>query len=175
MRAGVAILEIGAAGAADQQRIAGEYAVAHEKTVGIVGMTGGVEHVHAHTFDGELVAFGKPHRHHVGLGIFAHHSDAMCAVAQSAEACDVVGMKMRIDGLDQPEVELGDQLQVTVNLLQHRVDDQRFAAAAAGEQVGVRAGDAVEELAENHRLPARSPKVTRVICNILYITDQSRQ
>ena len=47
LRACVAVLEIGAAGAADEQRVAGEHAVAHEETVGIVGMAGRVEHVDA--------------------------------------------------------------------------------------------------------------------------------
>ncbi len=47
LRARVAVLEIGAAGAADQQRVAGEHAVAHQEAVGIVGVAGRVEHVHA--------------------------------------------------------------------------------------------------------------------------------
>ena len=84
--------------------------------------------------DGELVAFGDAHRHDVGLGLFAHHGDAMGAVAQCAEARDVIGVQVGIDCLDQPEVELAHQLQVAIDLLQHRIDDQRLAAAAAGER-----------------------------------------
>ncbi len=114
-------------------------------------MAGRVEHVHAQAFDGELVAFGEPHRHHVGLGVLAHHGDAMGAVAQRAQAGDVVGVQVGIDRLDQLEVELADQLQIAVDLLQHRIDDQRLASAAAGEQIGIGAGDAVEQLAEDHR------------------------
>src|SRR5262249_51666960 len=37
-----------------------------------------------------------------------------------------------------------------VDLLQHRIDDQRLAPAPAGDEVGVSAGHAVEELAKNH-------------------------
>ncbi len=62
----------------------------------------------------------------------------------------MIGVKMGVDRLDQPEVELVDQLDVAVDLLQHRIDDQRLAAAPAGEQVGVGAGDAVEQLAKDH-------------------------
>ena len=40
--------------------------------------------------------------------------------------------------------------QIAVDLLQHGIDDQRLAAAPAGEQVGVGAGHAVEQLAEDH-------------------------
>ena len=43
-----------------------------------------------------------------------------------------------------------DQLQIAVDLLQHRIDDQRLAAGAAGQQIGVGAGNAVEQLAEDH-------------------------
>ena len=58
--------------------------------------------------------------------------------------------RWRVDRLDQLEVELVDELEVAVDLLQHRIDDQRLAAAPAGEQIGVGAGHAVEELAEDH-------------------------
>ena len=69
--------------------------------------------------------------------LLAHHGDAAGMVAQRAEAGDVIGMQMRIDGLDQLQVQFADQLQVAVDLLQHRIDDQRLAAASAGEQIGV--------------------------------------
>ncbi len=68
----------------------------------------------------------------------------MGAVAQRAQPRDVVGVQMGIDRLDQLEVELADQLQIAVDLLQHRIDDHRLAAGAAGEQIGIGAGDAVE-------------------------------
>ena len=42
------------------------------------------------------------------------------------------------------------QRQIAVDLLQHRIDDQRLAAAAAGEQIGVGAGGLIEQLAEDH-------------------------
>ena len=46
------------------------------------------------------------------------------------KARDVVGMQMRVDRLDELEVEFVDELQIAVDLLQHRIDDQRLAAAA---------------------------------------------
>ena len=150
LRPRAAVLEIGAAGAADQQRIAGEDAVAHQIAVGIVGMAGRVHHVEAEALDHHLVAVGDPHRHHVGLALLAHDGDAMGAVAQFAEARDMVGMQMGIDRLDQLEIEFAQQLAVAVDLLQHRIEDQRFAAGAARQQIAVGAGDAVEQLAKDH-------------------------
>ena len=52
------------------------------------------------------------------------------------------------------QVELVDELDVAVDLFQHRIDDQRLAAVPAGQEVGVGAGDAVEELAEDHNVLA---------------------
>jgi hypothetical protein len=61
-------------------------------------------------------------------------------------------MQMGIDGLDQLEVELAQQLAVTVGLFQHRIEDQRLAARPARQQIAVGAGNAVEELAKDHDL-----------------------
>jgi hypothetical protein len=62
----------------------------------------------------------------------------------------VIGVEVGVHRLDQAQIQLADELEVAVHLLEHRVDDQRLAAAAAGEQVAVGAGDAVEQLAEDH-------------------------
>src|SRR5262249_44343671 len=63
---------------------------------------------------------------------------------------DVIGVHVRIDRLHQLEVELLDELKVALDLLQHGIDDQRLAAAAACHQVGVGARYAVKQLAEDH-------------------------
>ena len=150
LRPRAAVLEVRAAGAADQQRVAGEDAVVRQEAVGIVGVAWRVEHVERQALDGELVALGDAHGDHVDLGVLAHHGDAVRAVAQRAEPGDVVGVDVRVHGLDQLEVELVDQLQVAIDLLQHGIDDQRLPTAPAGQQIAVGAGHAVEQLAENH-------------------------
>ena len=150
LRARIAVLEIGAAGAADQQRVAGENAVGQQERVGVVGVAGRIQHVEAHALDLDAVAFRHAHGDDVGVGMLAHHRDAMGAVAQRAEPGHVVGVQMGVHGLDQFEVELAHELQIAIDPLQHRIDDQRLAAMPAGEEIGVGAGRAVEKLAEDH-------------------------
>ena len=92
LHARIAILKIRAAGAADQQRIAGEDAIFQKITVGIVSVARRIDHIERHAFDVDLVAFGDAHRHNVNAALLAHHGDAMGAIAQRAEAGDVVGV-----------------------------------------------------------------------------------
>ena len=57
---------------------------------------------------------------------------------------------MGVDRLHQAQVQFAHELEVTVDLFQHRVDDQCFPAAPAGEQVSVSPRGLVEELAKDH-------------------------
>ncbi len=100
-------------------------------------MAGRVHHVEAEALDHHLVAVGNPHRHHVGLALLAHDGDALGAVAQFAQARDMVGVQMGVDRLDQPQIELPQQLAIAVGLFQHGIEDQRLAAGPAGQEVAV--------------------------------------
>ena len=62
----------------------------------------------------------------------------------------MIGVKMRVHRLDQFEVKLADELQIAVDPLQHRIDDQRFAAVATGEEISVGSRRAVEQLTKDH-------------------------
>ena len=161
LRARIAVLEIGAAGAADQQRVAGENPVGHHEAVGIVGVAGRVQHSRLTPSICTRSPSATPHRYDVGLALFAHYGDAMGAVAQRAEPGDVVGVQMGVDGFDELEIEFAHELQIALDLFQHRIDDQRLAAAPAGDDVSVGAGDAVEELTEKHRALLLQPRVRR--------------
>ena len=149
----VAVFEIGPAGAADQQCIAGEHPVVHQEAIGIGGVPRRVDDIEPDTLDGDAIAVGDAHRHHVDAAFLAHHRDAFGAVAERPEAGDVIGVQMGIQRLHQPEVELVEELDVTLHLVEHGIDDQRLAAAPGGDEIGVATGGAVEQLAENHRFP----------------------
>ena len=79
----------------------------------------------------------------------------MGTVAQLAKPGDMVGMQVSVDGLDQFEIKLAQQLAVAVDLLQHGIENQRFAAGAAGQDVAVGSGYAIEQLAKDHEWQAR--------------------
>ena len=78
------------------------------------------------------------------MALFAHNGDAACAVAQRAEPGDVIGMNVSVDCLNKLKTKLIEKLDVAVDLVEHRIDDQRFPTATAGNQVRVGEGLAVE-------------------------------
>ena len=103
-------------------------------------MAGRIDDIERKPLDCELVAFAKAHGDHIGLSLLTHHGDAMGTVAQRPKAGDVVGVQVRVHRFYQLQIELFHELQITIDLLQHRIDDQRLAARTAGEQIGVGAG-----------------------------------
>ena len=147
---GVAVLEVGAPGAADEEGVAGEHPVGHHEGVGVVGVARGVEGADLEAVDLQDLAVGDLAAHAVGAGLGAHEGHAAGPVAQGPEAGDVVSVDVGVDGLHQLEVELLDEAQVAVDLLVHRVDEEGLAAGPPGQEVGVGAGRLVEELPEDH-------------------------
>jgi hypothetical protein len=111
-----------------------------------------VEHLEIHSLDLQPVAIGHPHGDHIDAALVTHHGDAMGTIAQRSEPGNVVGMQMRIDRFHETQIELTQKLQIAIDLLDHRVDDERLAATAAGEQIAVGAGDRIEQLAEYHAI-----------------------
>jgi hypothetical protein len=137
LRARIAVLQIGPPRAADQQGIAREHAIAEQEAVGIIGVPRRVDDIQRQPLDLQLVSIRYAHGNHVHLALLAHHRDAVRAIAQCAEAGDVIGVQMRIHRLHQIEIEFSQQMQVAIHFLQYRIDDERVPAAAAGQEVGV--------------------------------------
>ena len=113
-------------------------------------MPGRIDGAEAHAVGLDRISVRHADRDDVGLGLLAHDGDALSAVAQLAEPRDVVGVQVRVDRLDEAQVELVQELDVALDLLEDGIDDERFAAAPAREQVAVGARDAVEHLAKDH-------------------------
>ena len=85
--------------------------------------------------------------------MLAHHRHAARPVAQRPKPRHMVRMQMRVHRLHQAEIEFIHELQITVHLLQHRIDDQRLGPLAAGNEIAVGAGDTVKKLAKDHGWP----------------------
>jgi hypothetical protein len=64
----------------------------------------------------------------------------------------MVGMQMSVYRLEESETELLKKLQIAVHFFQDGIDEQGFAAMAAGQQVRVGSRSLIEELAEYHVL-----------------------
>ena len=77
-----------------------------------------IDDVEADALDIELVAVGQPHRNDISLRILTHHGDAAGAVAEGPKAGDVIRVKVDVDCLDQAEVELVYELEISVDLLE---------------------------------------------------------
>jgi hypothetical protein len=53
-------------------------------------------------------------------------------------------MQVSVHGFDQFEVKLADELEIAINLLQNRIDDQGLPTPPTGEKVGVSPGCLIE-------------------------------
>jgi hypothetical protein len=146
----IAALKIGPPGAPDQQGIAGENAVVHAEAIGIDGVARRVKHLQPDALDGYHIAVVHAHRGDIDRRFGAHHGNAFGAVAKRPHGGDVIGMDMGIDGLDQLEIKLLQELNVTLGTVQHGIDQERLAAFAAGQEIGVCAGLLMKKLAKYH-------------------------
>src|SRR5215207_1931714 len=101
LRTRITILEIGAASATNEQRVASEHPVVHEKTIGVVCVARCVEDIKRDALDRELVPFVDAHGDDINVALLAHYRDAMGTIPQRAKPSDMIGMKMAVDGLHE--------------------------------------------------------------------------
>ena len=81
-------------------------------------MTGRIEGLETYAFDIDVLSIADPDGDHVGFGLLAHHRDAPRTLAQRGKASDMVGVQMCIDRFYQPQVQLLQELNVTINLFE---------------------------------------------------------
>jgi hypothetical protein len=58
-------------------------------------------------------------------------------VTKRTEPGDMVRVQMRVDGFYELEIEFVNEMQIPVDLLQDRIDDQRLSARTTREQIGI--------------------------------------
>jgi len=84
---------------------------------------------------------------------------AVLALLQEPGAGHVVGMDVRLERPQQCKIQLGDQRRVAPHLLEHRIDQHRFLARRAAQQIGVGRRGRIEQLAEDeHRFSFSGPR-----------------
>ena len=92
---GITILEVSAAGAADQQRVTGEYPVIHAETIAVICMAWRVHGSQRHALYGHALAIADPQEDSIGLRIEAKGSpeqreDRCIRVMNTASCGDVL-------------------------------------------------------------------------------------
>jgi len=65
-------------------------------------------------------------------------------------AGDVIGMTVGIHRVEQFQVQFAKQGQVTIHLLEHRVDDHGLPGVLIREYVGICRGGGIKQLLEDH-------------------------
>ena len=76
-----------------------------------------VDDIQRQPLDFHLVSVRHAHRNHIDIALLAHHRRAMRAIAEGADAGNVIVVKVRIQRLDQIHLEFLHQLQITVHFL----------------------------------------------------------
>ena len=110
--AGVALLEVGATAAADEHRVAGEdhrLVVEHEAQAA-VGVAGGGAYGQGVPTEAHRVAVADVPVSAARPALGRHHRAGAQALTDVRGAGDVVGVHVGLDGVDQLQVELGDDL-----------------------------------------------------------------
>ena len=148
----VALLEVGAPAAADEEGVAGERhgAVAEHEADAARGVAGGLEDGEPVGAEVELVAVLDEDVGAANAGALGDDRGGADALAQRAEGGDVIGVQVGIEGIAHVELELLDQGEVALDLGEHRIDDDGVTRRVVGEQVRVRRGLGVEQLAKQH-------------------------
>ena len=128
-RARVALLEVGAARAADQHAVAGEGHALVVEHVGdaAVGVAGRRPHLERAAAEGHAVAVWQQPIGARGAARLGERDLAAEPLLQQPGAGHVVGMDMGLERPQQLEPELVDQGGVAPHLLEHRIDQHRLA------------------------------------------------
>ena len=152
------MLEVGAPAAANQQAVAGEghAFIVHHVGDASLGVTRRGANLQVAAAELDAVAVREIA---VGSGSAARRTEgdrAAAALLEKPRPGDVIGVHVRVERRNEFDVELLDQRGVALRLLEDRVDQDRLAAAAIGQQIRVRRRLRIEKLAEDQHLFARA-------------------
>ena len=146
----VARLEVGAAAAVDEQRVAGKHMAAPQVRHAARRVAWCVQRAQLLTAKVQRVAVLELHGSGTDATVGRRRGARARVLGQQAGAGDVVGVGVRFQRPAQRQAVRLQNRQVAFQLRIHRVDEQRFARDRVVQQIGVGAGGRVEELQGNH-------------------------
>ena len=143
-------LEVGATATIDEQGVAGEDVVAPDITHAARGVTRGVQGLQGLPAKRQRVAVLQLHARGADAAALRRGRAGTGQFGQLAGAGDVVGVGVGFHGPDQLQAVLAQNGQVALDLLVHRVDDERVARDLVKQHIGVGAGSGVKQLDRFH-------------------------
>jgi hypothetical protein len=129
------------------------------------------EHPDADRSQGELVPIAEEEVRAPDAARLAHPGPAAGTLPQPPGPGDVIGVDVGLERVPEGQTELGEQLEVAIDLVADRIDQGRLERLPIGDQVGVGAGLRVEELSEDHGVPPGWGKGRMGPASVPYITD----
>src|SRR5262245_21072158 len=144
----IAAGKITSSGPADQERIAGEDAVACIETHAVGRVAGRGKNLQGDLPDGNFSAVVDVHVD-MRRGRFAMHDDFGAGQILELKASGaVVSVCVRVDDRFQPEMVVGDKREIAVNFLPYGVDQSRSTGFFAADEIGLAL--AAVEFAKDH-------------------------
>ncbi len=143
----VAAGKVGAAGGPDEQRVAGERAVLRDEAHRVARVPRGMQHPQPQLSHGQHLAVVEAHVHERRRARAMHHHRYGEPSRELPRPGEVVGMRVRVDQVPDPQAVPRRERDVAVDLAQLRIDQRARAGVGAADEVGLAAagGDLLED------------------------------
>src|SRR5712691_13019583 len=141
----------------DEPRLFATRQVGDEQADAVRGMTGGVDDLHPHRPEAELVAVHdrRVRKGRLGRRMYVHPGSGLGG--QALVARNVVGMDVGVHDMGQLEPLAPGPRRVVVDPVAGRVDHEGLTRLAAGDHVGDAAGIFIDNLLKDHRSHLPTP------------------
>ena len=138
---GIAGGQVGAARAADQQRVAGEDVVLDDQAGRIRRVAGRGDRLHAHVADQQHVAIVEAEVDEGGRGAMAHHHLRVEGAGDLTRGGEMVGVGVGVDGVADREAVTRGKAAIALDGADLGIDHGGDVALVAADDVGAAAAD----------------------------------
>ena len=149
----VAARQVGAAGAADEQGVAGEDAIRADQAHRVGGVAGRVQHLQAQLAEDDRLAVVDAHRDPRRRAGAVHHGHRAELSGEPARRREVIGVGVGVDDEADAQAIARGQAKVAIDLAHLGVDQRAGAGVGAADQVRLAASGG--DLLEDHSRPPR--------------------